>query len=190
MTSPSPNGMKIAMARSIAVVRRSPLQRKDRTTRPEKMSRIPLTHIKGKAAGSLIGMPKAVEAPTGLSMKLRPIPMMPTGITRVHQKSSEFLLKLELSKLVVVFICFLFLPLACHGQLERLLARLAEELVSRHWLLLAFQLDGRATTVHGSPPRVGAPDPGRGNSKSLIRTMDSPRYRPTVPPLSAAGRRR
>src|SRR5262249_2854836 len=123
MTSPSPNGMKIAMARSIAVVRRSPLQRKHRTTRPEKMSRIPLTHIKGKAAGSWIGMPKAVEAPTGLSMKLIPIPMMPTGITRVHQKSSEFLLRVELSKLVVVFICFLFLPLACHGQPERLLAR-------------------------------------------------------------------
>src|SRR5262245_49886967 len=106
MTSPSPNGMKIAMAKSIAVVRRSPLQRKDRTTRPEKMSRIPLTHIKGKAAGSWIGMPKAVEAPTGLSMKLKPIPMIPTGITRVHQKSSEFLLKVELSKLVVVFMSF------------------------------------------------------------------------------------
>ena len=86
------------------------LQRKDRITRPEKMSRIPLTHIKGKAAGSWIGMPKAVEAPTGLSMKLMPIPMIPTGITRVHQKSSEFLLKVELSKLVVVFICFFFLP--------------------------------------------------------------------------------
>ena len=110
MTSPSPNGMKIATAKSIAVVRRSPLQRKDRTTRPEKMSRIPLTHIKGKAAGSWIGMPKAVEAPTGLSMKLMPIPMIATGITRVHQKSSEFLLKVELSKLVVVFICFVFLP--------------------------------------------------------------------------------
>src|SRR6516164_2200669 len=114
MTSPSPNGMKIAMAKSIAVVRRSPLQRKDRTTRPEKMSRIPLTHIKGKAAGSWIGMPKAVEAPTGLSMELMPIPMIATGGTRVHQKSSEFLLKVELSKvelskLVVVFICFSFL---------------------------------------------------------------------------------
>src|SRR6516225_7282040 len=48
---------EIAMAKSIAVVRRSPLQRKDRITRPEKMSRIPLTHIKGKAAGSWIGMP-------------------------------------------------------------------------------------------------------------------------------------
>src|SRR6516164_788807 len=103
MTSPSPNGMKVAMAKSIAVVRRSPLQRKDRITRPEKMSRIPLTHIKGKAAGSWIGMPKAAEAPTGLSMKLMPIPMIPIGITRVHQKSSEFLLKVELSELVVVF---------------------------------------------------------------------------------------
>ena len=101
MTNPSPNGMKVAMPTSIAVVRRSPLHRKDRITRPEKMSRIPFTHIKGKAAGSWIGMPKAVEAPTGLRMKLMPIPMIPTGITRVHQKSSEFLLKVELSKLVV-----------------------------------------------------------------------------------------
>src|SRR6516225_6545527 len=109
MTSPSPNGMKIAMAKSNPVVRRSPLQRKDPTTRPEKMSRIPLTHIKGKAVGSWIGMPKAVDAPTGLSMKLMPIPMIPTGITRVHQKSSEFLLKVELSKLVVVFILLLFM---------------------------------------------------------------------------------
>src|SRR5262245_30335964 len=109
MTSPSPTGMKIAMAKSIAVVRRSPLQRKDRITRPEKMSRIPLTHIKGKAAGAWIGMPKAVEAPTGLSMKLMPIPMIATGITRVHQKSSEFLLKVELLSLFVVFICFLSL---------------------------------------------------------------------------------
>src|ERR1700730_2226893 len=62
MTSPSPNGMKIAMAKSIAVVRRSPLQRNDRTTRPEKMSRIPLAHIKGKAAGSWIGMQYKVDA--------------------------------------------------------------------------------------------------------------------------------
>src|SRR5262245_59074557 len=108
MTSPSPNGMKTAMADSIAVVRRSPHQREDRITRPEKMSRIPLTHIKGKAAGSCIGIPKAVEAPTGLSMKLIPITMIPTGATRAHQKSSEFLLevelsKVELSKLVVGF---------------------------------------------------------------------------------------
>ena len=43
-------------------------------------------------------------------MKLMPIPMIATGITRVHQKSSEFLLDVELSKLVVVFICFFFLP--------------------------------------------------------------------------------
>src|SRR5215467_3969288 len=107
MTSPSPNGIKIAMAKSIAVVRRSPLQRKDRITRPEKMSRIPLTHIKGKAAGSWIGMPKAVEAPTGLSMKLMPIPMIATGITRVHQKSSEFLLKVELSSLLSCSFVFL-----------------------------------------------------------------------------------
>src|SRR5215467_3364019 len=108
MTSPSPNGMKVAMAKNIAVVRRSPLQREDRITRPEKMSRIPLTHMKGKAAGSWIGTPKAVEAPTGLRMKLMPIPMIATGITRVHQKSGEFLLKGELSKLGVAFICFSF----------------------------------------------------------------------------------
>ena len=74
------------------------------------MSRIPLTHIKGKAAGSWIGMPKPVEAPTGLSMKLMPIPMIATGIRRVNQKSGEFLLKVELSKLVVVFICPLCFP--------------------------------------------------------------------------------
>src|SRR5499425_2653064 len=122
MTSPSPTGMKIAMAKSIAVVRRSPLQRNDRITRPEKMSRIPLTHIKGKAAGSWIGMPKAVEAPTGLSMKLMPITMIPTGATRAHQKSSEFLLKVErakveLSKLVVGFICFFLSPRHFSGEL-------------------------------------------------------------------------
>src|SRR6516165_1887377 len=115
MTSPSPGGMKIAMAESIAVVRRSPHQREERITRPEKMSRIPFTHIKGKAAGSWIGIPKAVEAPTGLSMKLMPMTMIPTGATRAHKKSSEFLLKVELSKvelskLVAVFICFSFLP--------------------------------------------------------------------------------
>src|SRR5262245_14043430 len=109
MTSPSPNGMKVAMAKSIAVVRRSPLQREDGITRPEKMSRIPLTHIKGKAAGSWIGMPKAAEAPTGLSMKLMPVPMIPTGITRVRQKRSEFVHKVELSKLDAGFICFFFL---------------------------------------------------------------------------------
>ena len=60
------------------------------------MSRIPLAHIKGKAAGSWIGMPKAVEAPTGLSMKLMPIPMIPSGITRVNQKTSEFFFKVDL----------------------------------------------------------------------------------------------
>ena len=57
MTSPSPNGTKIEIAKSIAVVRRSPLKRNGRITRPAKMSRIPLIHIKGKAAGSWIGMP-------------------------------------------------------------------------------------------------------------------------------------
>gem|GEM_PF-5199056 len=45
------------MAKSIAVVRQSSLHRNDRTTKPEKMSRIPLANIKGKAAESWIGMP-------------------------------------------------------------------------------------------------------------------------------------
>ena len=110
MTSPSQSGMKLAMAKSVAVVRRSPLERNARITRPEKMSRIPLIHMKGKAAGSWIGMPKPVEAPTGLIMKLMQITIMATGITRVHQKSREFLLKVELSKLVVVFISLVFPP--------------------------------------------------------------------------------
>jgi hypothetical protein len=35
-----------------------------------------------------------------------PISMIATGITRVNQKSGEFFFKVELSKLVVVFICF------------------------------------------------------------------------------------
>src|SRR5215470_7219225 len=107
MTSPSLNGMKIAMAKSIAVVRRSPLQRKDRITRPEKMSRIPLTHMKGKAVGSWIGMPKAVEAPTGLSMKLMPITMIALGTKRVHQNSGEFFLNGEVFAPVVMFISLL-----------------------------------------------------------------------------------
>ena len=34
-----------------------------------------------------------------------PITMIAAGIARVHQKSGEFLLKVELSELVVVFIC-------------------------------------------------------------------------------------
>src|SRR5262249_7287613 len=119
MTSPSPNGMKVAMAKNIAVVRRSPLQREDRITRPEKMSRIPLTHIKGKAAGSWIGRPKAAGALTGLSMKLMPIQMIPTGITRVHEKSGEFLRKVELSKLVVAFVCFFFLVTLVHRVVPR-----------------------------------------------------------------------
>ena len=37
-----------------------------------------------------------------------PIPIIAAGIKKVHQKSSEFLLKFELSKLVVVFIVFSF----------------------------------------------------------------------------------
>src|SRR5262245_4359182 len=105
MTSPSPTGMRIAIGKSIAVVRGSPLQRKDKTTRREKRSRIPLTHAKGKAEGSWIGMPKAAEAPSGVSTNLRPIPMIPTGITRVHQNSSEVFLKVELSKRADGFIC-------------------------------------------------------------------------------------
>ena len=40
-------------------------------------------------------------------MKLTPIAMIPTGITSVLQKSSEFHFKVELSKPVVVFICSL-----------------------------------------------------------------------------------
>ena len=39
-----------------------------------------------------------------------PIPMIAAGITRVHQKSGEFFLKIELSKFVFMFICsFCFL---------------------------------------------------------------------------------
>src|SRR5882757_8439243 len=105
ITSPSPNGTKMERAKSTAVARRSPLQRNGRTTRPAKMSRIPLIHIKGKAAGSWIGMPYPVEAPIGLSMNWMPISTIATGITRVNQKSGEFFFKVELSKLVVVFIC-------------------------------------------------------------------------------------
>ena len=52
-------------------------------------------------------MPKPVEAPTGLSMKFMPIPMIATGTRSTHQKSGESLFKVELSKFVVVFICAL-----------------------------------------------------------------------------------
>ena len=66
--------------------------------------------MKGKAAGSWMGMPKAAEAPTGLSMKLMPIAMIATGTTRVHQNSSEFLLNIELPKsafmVIVLFALF------------------------------------------------------------------------------------
>jgi hypothetical protein len=55
-------------------------------------------------------MPKAVEAPTGLSMKLMPSPMIATGIMRVHQSSREFILNIELSKSVFMFIFFLSFP--------------------------------------------------------------------------------
>ena len=51
-----------------------------------------------------MGIPKAAEAPTGLSMKLMPIAMIATGTTRVHQNSSEFLLNIELPKSAVMFI--------------------------------------------------------------------------------------
>ena len=104
MTSPSQIGMKVAIAKSVAVVRRSPLKRNVRTTTPEKMSRMPLIHIKGKAAGSWIGMPKPAEAPTGLSMKLMPSAMLAAGIARAHQKSGKFLFKIELSKFVFMVI--------------------------------------------------------------------------------------
>jgi hypothetical protein len=117
MTSPSQIGMKIAIAKSVAVARRSPLKRNARTTRPEKMSRMPLVHINGKAAGSWIGMPKAVEAPIGLSMKLMPSPMIATGITSVHQNSGEFILNIELSKSVFMFIFFLFFSRQVNGEL-------------------------------------------------------------------------
>src|SRR5262252_5487584 len=103
ITSPSEKGMKIAIAKSIAVVRRSPRNRNARMTRPEKMSRIPLIHMKGNAVGSWIGMPKAVEAPTGLSMKLMPIAMIALGTRRVHQNSGEFFLNVEVSASVVMF---------------------------------------------------------------------------------------
>src|SRR5215471_5086677 len=73
-------------------------------TRPEKMSRIPLIHIKGNAVGSWIGMPKAVEAPTGLSMKLMPIAMIAIGTKRVHQNSGELFLNVGASIPVVMFI--------------------------------------------------------------------------------------
>jgi len=46
-----------------------------------------------------------------------PIPTIATGIASVHQKSGEFLLKVELSRLVVVFIGFSFSP-----SLERRIA--------------------------------------------------------------------
>ena len=49
--------MKIEIAKIVAVVRRSLFKRNVRFTRPATMSRIPLIHIKGKAAGSCIGMP-------------------------------------------------------------------------------------------------------------------------------------
>src|SRR4029450_11106055 len=104
MTSPSQNGTKIEMAKSVAVVRRSPFQRNGRTTRPAKMSRIPLIHMKGKEAGRGVGMAKPAEAPTGLSMKLMPIAMIATGTTSVHQNSSEFLLNIELPKSAFMFV--------------------------------------------------------------------------------------
>ncbi len=55
-------------------------------------------------------MPNPVEAPTGLTMKLMPSPMIAAGITNVHQKSSEYLLKVGVLKFVVMLIRFLFLP--------------------------------------------------------------------------------
>jgi hypothetical protein len=45
-----------------------------------------------------MGIPKAAEAPTGLSMKLMPIAMIATGTTSVHQNSNEFVLNTELRK--------------------------------------------------------------------------------------------
>src|SRR6266436_6046066 len=48
-----------------------------------------------------------ISSTTVLSMKLMPITMIPTGTTSVHQNSSEFLLNIELSKPVFIFIVLL-----------------------------------------------------------------------------------
>jgi hypothetical protein len=77
-------------------------------------------------------MPKAVEAPTGLSMKLMPIPMIPTGITRVHQKSREFVLKVELSDLVVVFMLLPHAAKVCVAKTAWILQAEAQEAVEAH----------------------------------------------------------
>ena len=79
------------------------------------MSRIPLIHMKGKAAGSWMGMPKAAEAPTGLRMKLMPIAMIATGTTSVHQNSSEFFLNVELSRPVFMCVVRAALPARRHA---------------------------------------------------------------------------
>src|SRR5262249_48701531 len=115
--SPSPNGITIAIAKIVAIDRRSPRKRNASTTRPEKMSRMPFVHIKGNAAGSWIGMPKAVEATTGLSKKLMPSGMIAAGITRVPQNSRELLFKMELSEPVFVFICLSFFR-SLSGELQ------------------------------------------------------------------------
>jgi len=57
------------------------------------MSRMPLIHMNGKAAGSLVGMPKPVEAPMGLRMKFMPMRIIARGIMAVNQKSGELLFK-------------------------------------------------------------------------------------------------
>jgi hypothetical protein len=61
-------------------------------------------------------MPKAVEAPTGLSMKLMPIAMIALGTKRAHQNSGEFFLNVEVSVPVVIFIS---LSSALSPSLER-----------------------------------------------------------------------
>ena len=70
----------------------------------QKMSRIPLIHIKGKAVGSVIGMPKPADAPTGLKRKLMPSPMMAAGTRNVNQNSGSFHFNTELFDSVFMFI--------------------------------------------------------------------------------------
>src|SRR5215813_10807652 len=131
-------------------------------TRPEKMSRIPLVHIKGNAVGSWIGMPKAVEAPTGLSMKLIPIAMIALGTKRVHQNSGEFFLNVEVSVPVVMFIC-LFRPVS----------RTCRELPTM-----------MATPVGSGARRAARPNGGVDRAAALPSTFAGSRLmRNTLPPL-------
>jgi hypothetical protein len=69
--------------------------------------------MKGNAVESWIGMPNAVEAPTGLSMKLMPIAMIALGTKIVHQNSGEFFFNVEVSVPVVIFIVHMVFLVAC-----------------------------------------------------------------------------